>query len=229
MHHKIYEFISSIESIYPVSSLKETHFASQPVPLTIIDNFLPAEIFEATANDINNISKEQYTIFSNNVSLRQECRNFINAPLIQSLVHSFNSSEFISWIEAFTGIEKLIPDPHLRGGGIARIASGSRLGLHTDFNWNDQLKLNRKVNLILYLTPGWQSEWDGDLELWDRDNTKCVNTIEPLANRLAIWNYESWLVHGNSKTLSTPNGITRDNLIHFYYTEYYLESCCFQY
>jgi hypothetical protein len=218
MHDQIYEFISNLETAYPSRQLKETHLEGQPVPLTIIDNFLPAHIFDSIVSDIDNIPKNSYTTFSYDVSFRQECRDFTKSPMLQSLVNSFNSSKFLYWIEGITGLEKLIPDPHLRGGGLARISSGNRLGLHTDFNWNDQLRINRKVNLILYLTPNWQSEWNGNLELWNKDTTQCITKIEPVGNRLIIWNYESWLVHGNSQTLFTPAGITRDNLIHFYYT-----------
>lgn len=218
MHDQIYKFISEIETVHPSKQLREIHFENQPVPLTIIDNFLPTHIFDSVVADIDNIPKDTYTTFFNDVSSRQECRDFLKSPVLQSLVHSFNSSKFLYWLENITVIEKLIPDPHLRGGGLARISSGSLLKLHTDFNWNDQISLNRKVNLILYLTPNWKSEWNGDLELWNKDNTECVKKIEPLGNRLVVWNYETWLVHGNSQTLETPEGITRDNLIHFYYT-----------
>jgi Rps23 Pro-64 3,4-dihydroxylase Tpa1-like proline 4-hydroxylase len=186
------------------------------VPYTIIDNFLPADIFDAVVNDIDNISN--YTVFSNDTSYRKECRNFVEAPILQTLSNGLQSSNVVKWLEAITGIEKLIPDPHLRGGGLSRVSSGNKLGLHTDFNWNDQIQLNRKVNLILYLTPNWQSEWDGDLEFWNFENTECLVKIKPKANRLAIWNYDPRLVHGLSNTLSMPTDIYRDNLIHFYYT-----------
>lgn len=216
MHTKIYDFISSVENNYPSEQLNKKHFEGAPVPYTVIDNFLPEDIYQSIVADINNISN--YTVFANTSSSRRECRDFKEAPLLQSLSHGFNSSKFLYWIEKITGIEKLIPDPHLRGGGLSRISSGDKLGLHTDFNWNDQLSVNRKVNLILYLTPNWQSDWDGDLELWNKENTECTTSIEPRGNRLALWNYETWLVHGNSKMLNTPADVSRDNLIHFYYT-----------
>jgi len=216
MHSKIYEYLSGIENAYPVESLKELHGSKLPVPYTIIDNFLPNDVFDAVVDDIKNIT--DYTVFANNTSYRQECRDFTQAPLLQTLSNSFHSSNVIRWLEKISGIDKLIPDPHLRGGGLARVPTNNKLALHTDFNWNDQLMLNRKVNLILYLTPNWQPEWNGDLELWDLDKTECLVKIEPKANRLAFWNYDPRLIHGLSNTLSMPDGITRDNLIHFYYT-----------
>lgn len=218
MYRQIQQFISNIATAHPVDNLKHQHCYKTPVPYTIIDNFLPQSIFEAVVNDIKNIPEESYTVFSNNTSYRKECRNFYHASLLQTLSDSFHSSKFINWIQQISGIDKLIPDPHLRGGGLARISSGDKLDLHTDFNWNDQLQLNRKVNSILYLTPNWQPEWDGNLELWNREKSECVVKIEPKENRFIFWNYEPWLIHGCPQILKTPNNITRDNLIHFYYT-----------
>lgn len=218
MHKAIYEFIDTINLSYPTDKLINPHLSAVPVPYTVIDNFLPDDIFNEIVRDLKNIPLEKYTVFETGDNFRKECRNFVDAPLLQTLSNSFQSSVFIRWLEKITGIEKLIPDPHLRGGGLARIPTGNKLGLHTDFNWNDQLQVNRKVNLILYLTPDWQTSWDGDLEFWNKENTECISRIEPKANRLAFWNYESWLVHGHSNKLLTPDDISRDNLIHFYYT-----------
>ena len=218
MHSNVYKFFSGLEQNYSVENLKVSHFQKDPVPFTFIDNFLPADIFTSILDEIKNIPKDNYTAFSSKDSHRQECRNFVDSPLLHTVANSFHSSSFLHWIEKITGVERLIPDPHLRGGGLTRTLSNNKLGLHTDFNWNDQLRLNRKVNLILYLTPDWQSEWNGDLELWDQKGTKCVAKIEPKANRLAFWNYETWLLHGHSNKLEMPNDVSRDNLIHFYYT-----------
>lgn len=218
MHKAIYEFIDNINLTYVSTELNKHHTSAIPVPYTIIDNFLPVDIFNKIVEDVNNIPLEKYTVFEAGENFRKECRNFVDAPLLQTLSNSLQSSKFIYWLESVTGIGKLIPDPHLRGGGLARIPTGNKIGLHTDFNWNDQLQVNRKVNLILYLTPDWQTSWAGDLELWNKENTECITTIEPKANRLVFWNYETWLVHGHSNKLATPEGISRDNLIHFYYT-----------
>jgi len=218
MHREIYQFVSDIETHYPTESLKDLHLKNLPVPFTIIDDFLPAQIFNTLVEEIKNIPDNNYTIFSSGENQRRECRNFVNSPTLQTLSNSFQSSPFILWLEKVSGIEKIIPDPHLRGAGLARVSTNSKIGLHTDFNWNDQLCLNRKVNLILYLTPGWQSEWNGDLELWNKEGSDCIAKIEPKANRLAFWNYETWLLHGHSNKISTPNNVNRDNIIQFYYT-----------
>ena len=217
MHPEIYEFFDSINSKYDPARLKESHFSGDPVPYTIIDNFLPQEIFDIVAEEIDSIPLDAWTVFANDTSSRYEARNFVTAPHIQTLSNSMQGPVFLKWMEAITGVEKLIPDPYLRGGGVTRVTTGNRLGLHTDFNWNEQLRLTRRVNLIIYLNPVWEESWGGDLEFWDFEKTRCVTSISPKPNRLAIWNYSEQLIHGHPHPLTCPENVSRQNLIQFYY------------
>jgi len=217
MHELIYKFFDNLDNNFPISNYKD-HSIKNPIPFTVIDDFLPVEIYDEILKDIGKINQDNFTTFENSNSRRFECRDFKSSYLIKTLSNCFQSSKFIYWIEQITGINKLIPDPHLRGAGFVRILSDEKLGLHTDFNWNDQLNLNRKINLILYLTPNWKKEWNGDLEFWNKDGSDCQIKIEPRQNRLVFWNYETWLIHGHSETLKTPPHIGRDSLINFYYS-----------
>ena len=212
MHGEIYSFFNTL-----VTTKKSNQKFNDPIPIWIFDDFLPAEIFKSISNEIVNITS--WTEFSNGYSksLRKECRNFTDSPLIESLVNSLNSNKTITWIEKFTGLEGLIPDPHFLGGGLCSLSSGNKLDLHTDFPWNDRLKLNRKVNLILYLNDVWESGWGGSLEFWDNEKTSCVQHIAPLPNRLIMWLYDPNLIHGVPRMLSFPSEVTRNNLILFYY------------
>jgi Rps23 Pro-64 3,4-dihydroxylase Tpa1-like proline 4-hydroxylase len=134
------------------------------------------------------------------------------------MAYSFQGSQFLKWIEKLTGIEKLVGDPHYRGGGITRVSSGNSLGLHNDFNWNEQLRLTRRVNIILYMNSEWDDNWGGELEFWDFDKTECLVKIAPKPNRLAIWNYDERLIHGHPNPLTCPENVTRQNFIQFYYS-----------
>jgi hypothetical protein len=212
MHKDVYNFFNDLVIDDRIV------FFTEPASICIIDNFLPKDIYGAAITEINAITAENWSIFENISSSRKECRNFIQAPLLETITNSFNSSNAIHWLEKLTGVSGLLPDPHLRGGGLCRILSGNKLDLHTDFNWNDQIRLNRKVNLILYLNQEWDTSWGGNLEFWDNDKTRCVRAIEPMPNRLVIWNYDPSLIHGLSERLVMPAGVSRDNLIHFYYT-----------
>ena len=83
-----------------------------------------------------------------------------------------HSAEVIRWLEKLTGVQKLIPDPHLVGAGYMKSYRGDTLQIHTDFNWVEEVALNRAVSVIIYLNRGWQSEWGGNLNFYDTTRSK---------------------------------------------------------
>jgi hypothetical protein len=216
-HSQIYKFFNEINQQYEPTALAQVHATTSPVPYTIIDNFFPEELFKTLSFEVDFLQESDWTVFSNDASYRKECRNFASTPRIQSMAYSFQGSAFLKWIEQVTGLEKLVADPHYRGGGITRVSRGDSLGLHNDFNWNEQIRLTRRANLILYMNAEWLPEWGGELELWDFDRTECLVKIEPKPNRLAIWNYDERLIHGAPHPLNCPEHIARQNFIQFYY------------
>jgi len=213
MHNKLYQFFNTLKDVNCISS-----FYTEPSRIWVVDNFLPQDIYDEIVGEINNINS--WSEFSNydSGSLRRECRNLTEAPLIESLANAFNSAKTVNWLESITETEGLIPDPHYLGGGLCSVNTNSKLDLHTDFNWNNRLKLNRSVNLMLYLNKKWNESWGGALEFWDDNKTHCLQKIYPIPNRLVFWEYTTKLIHGFPDELKSPQGVSRDNLIHFYYT-----------
>ena len=217
IHDSIYTFFQNLKTQYPPESITQTYHKGVPTPYHIIDNFLPQDIYDAVIATFSNIPEERYKIFQNELSERKECRNFSEVPLLQTLANSFNSKQFVDWLEETTQSETLIPDPHFLGGGFCRSSRNTTLGLHTDFNWNNTLKLNRKNNAILYMNQEWQPEWNGHLEFWDDDKTKCLIKVEPKPNRFIFWDYGYNQVHGHPEPILCPEHLSRDSLILFYY------------
>ena len=216
-HSQIYKFFNEIDQQHDPAVLAQAHSTTSPVPYTIIDNFLPDELFNTLSFEVDFLQESDWTVFSNGTSYRKECRNFTSTPRIQSMAYSFQGSAFLKWIEQITSLDKMVADPYYRGGGITRVSRGHSLGLHNDFNWNEQIRLTRRANIILYMNQEWDANWGGDLEFWDFDRTECLIKIEPKSNRLAIWNYDERLIHGHPHPLNCPEHITRQNFIQFYY------------
>src|SRR6266436_1022806 len=70
-------------------------------------------------------------------------------------------------------LDGLIPDPYFGGGGLHQIEAGGFLKVHADFNVHPKLKLDRRLNMLVYLNKDWREEWGGHLELWSRDGAAC--------------------------------------------------------
>ena len=94
------------------------------------------------------------------------------------LISYLNSYEFINFLSNLTGIkEKLIPDPYLWGAGYHELKDEGFLNVHADFNLHPELKLNRRINLLIYLNKDWQENYGGSLELWNREMKNCIKKL----------------------------------------------------
>lgn len=209
--------IDLITSKYDPKNYAIDYSHGTPVPWLAFDDFLPEDLLQGIQEEIETIPAHLWSKFTRNGSFMRECNNLKFSPRIRDLVLNLNSREFLNWLENITGLKKLIPDPHLIGAGLMRCGPGDSLKLHTDFNWNEQLGLNRCLSMILYIGRTWQPEWGGGLEFWDFERKNRLHTIEPKPNRLLIWNYDEKLVHGHPKPIACPEDISRDGLRLFYF------------
>jgi hypothetical protein len=140
-------------------------------------------------------------------------------PLLARLTDELNSPAFVAWISELTGIPNLIADPELEGGGLHQSGRGGFLNVHTDFNMHHHHNnWRRRINLILYLNPGWQPEWGGALELWDAKMTECVTKVPPVLNHAVIFNSNEIAYHGFPGKLICPDNVFRKSLAFYYYT-----------
>lgn len=139
-------------------------------------------------------------------------------PATRQLVSELNGPTFLLFLERLTGIERLIADPHLNGGGLHEIEAGGSLSVHLDFTRNEELQLDRRLNLLLYLNEDWKDEYGGHLELWDRKMTRAVQKIAPVFNRCAVFTTSTISYHGHPDPLRPPAGRRRRSLALYYYT-----------
>jgi Rps23 Pro-64 3,4-dihydroxylase Tpa1-like proline 4-hydroxylase len=99
-----------------------------------------------------------------------------------------------------------------------QIARGGFLKVHIDFNWYPRLKLERRLNVLIYLNENWKEEYGGYFELWNKDMTKSEVKILPVFNRMAMFTTGEESYHGHPDVLTCPEGMTRKSLALYYYT-----------
>jgi len=97
--------------------------------------------------------------------------------------------------------------------------SGGLLDVHVDGNYYDASGLNRRVNAILYLNPRWEKKWGGEFGIYDNKGEVCLKEVEPLYNRLVIFDTHDYSFHGLPNPLSFPKGEARRSIILYYYTK----------
>jgi hypothetical protein len=193
---------------------------AQPYPHIVLDDFLPAPLAEEICHRFpvdtmpsDTVYEQGYAGLHKRQILPCDCDAF-NRDLFAFL----NSAPVLKFLENLTGITGLIPDPYFSGGGFHEIARGGLLGVHADFRINQALKLRRRINMLIYLNPGWQPEWGGDLELWDARMKGAVSRISPIFNRCVIFNTDARSFHGHPDPLDCPPDIKRRSIALYYYT-----------
>ena len=212
--------MDNLTDIFSTNVFKGTEdFKSgKPLPMSVIDNFLPESVALDLFEESNTIPDEYWTTFTRNGSYMKECKNLSVAPKAFNLVSYLHSSPALTYLEEVTGIEKLIPDPHLVGAGYTKSSNGDTLKIHNDFNWNEELQLHRALSLILYISPGWKSEWGGALDFYDNKRENIIRSVDCMFNHCLIWQYNKFGFHGYETPISCPVDQFRTSFRLFYYT-----------
>jgi Rps23 Pro-64 3,4-dihydroxylase Tpa1-like proline 4-hydroxylase len=190
----------------------DNYATAEPFPHCVIDDFAAPKTLRKILDEwpAQMLAKESATSIKMHLS---EFDKF--GPTTQKFIQELNSGRFIQMLESLTGIDNLISDPYLMGGGLHHINPGGYLNVHADFNWHPKLKAVRKINLLLYLNEDWTA--NGDLLLCDTDY-KVIKTIPPIFNRCVIFNTTSTSYHGHPEPL-TGDRPRRSIALYYYRTE----------
>jgi Rps23 Pro-64 3,4-dihydroxylase Tpa1-like proline 4-hydroxylase len=193
--------------------------SADPFPHIVIDDFLSTEILDSVLAEFPAPHELDWRKFDGREERKLEFRVAEKMPsATRDLLYFLNSAVITDFLERLTGIDGLIPDPHFIGGGLHQIERGGYLGMHADFNKLEKLRLDRRLNLLLYLNHDWKEEYGGHLELWNQPMTECVRRVLPIFNRCVVFSTtdESW--HGHPVPLTCPKGTTRKSVATYYYT-----------
>ena len=201
------------------SQFSQSYAQATPFPHIIIDDFLPASLLDRILEEFPQPGTINWQKFNNPAEKKLASNLELQmGEWTRVLLYQLNSSTFIKFLESLTGIEGIIPDPHFAGGGLHQIERGGFLKMHDDFNRHNKLKLDRRLNLLLYLNKDWKEEYGGYLELWDKDMTRCEQKILPIFNRCVIFSTTDFSYHGHPEPLTCPEGETRKSLALYYYS-----------
>jgi hypothetical protein len=196
-----------------------TYREAVPFPHAVIDDLVPDHVLGKVVTEFPRPGQAAWFSYDSSRERKLEFTDETGmGAFTRHLLSQFNSSVFVAFLEQLTGIAGLIPDPHYAGGGLHQIERGGYLKVHADFNRHPRLVLERRLNLLVYLNPGWRDDWGGHLELWDREMTHCEERVLPVSGRCVIFNTTSTSFHGHPEALQCPEGVTRKSLALYYYT-----------
>jgi len=200
-----------------IQDLNNRFVGTPPFPMITLDNFLPDDFAQKMYKECESIPDIHWSEFTRKGSYMKECKKLEHAPVAFEFVNQMHSALGMEWLCSLTGIKDLLPDPYLTGAGYSRSFTGDSLQIHSDFNWNDQIKVHRMLSFIVYLSPEWKEEWGGSLQFTDFNRERIIQSIPPVFNRAIIWRYHKRGFHGYPDPLTCPAGISRNTFRLFYY------------
>lgn len=203
-------------------SLRGVYARAEPFPHIELKGFFREEVLSEALETFTDLANESQSIeFKDNTSTKLATRRGETQlrSSIKNLLRYLNSSEFIDFLQVLTSIEQpLIPDPHFCGGGLHEIKRGGFLKIHSDFCRHDETRLDRRVNVLIYLNNDWEPEFGGNLELWDQEMAHCVKSVVPGFNTMVIFNTTDFTFHGHPDPLCCPDHLSRKSIALYYYS-----------
>ena len=206
-------------------ALQQQFLANQPFDHIVIDDFFLPEVAEQLVAEFPayNDPTVWNAHYNNPIENKKACNHWDKFPRTTYAVLQYLCTDFEHIVSEITGNQDLQADIGLHGGGWHAHATNGKLNIHLDYNIHPKLQLQRKYNLIVYITPDWQPEWNGGLELWSHDEStgrakERAALVQNKFNRAVLFDttQNSW--HGLPRDLNCPEGVVRSSLAVYYVT-----------
>jgi hypothetical protein len=200
---------------------RASYRTADPFPHIVLENVLYTEAFQKAAAEFPGIEDEFWKGYLH----VNETKYYNTQPdswgtTLHDIAREFCSPKFVSYLEKLTGIENLLPDWSMDGGGLHQTLTGGHLNIHADFTTHHTHKnWARRVNILLYFNTEWRDEWGGKLELWDKNMRACQATVTPAGNRMLVFSTSYDTFHGHPDGLTCPPDIARRSMALYYFTE----------
>ena len=209
---------------YIINNLTSNTLNNNPFPHIVIDNFLPDHIAKILANEFPSYDSDTWFNYSNRIEHKKLLSDWRKFPKTTYQFFTFLNSKWVLNTLSNLTNSLLIEDQGLHGGGWHIHSNGGKLNPHLDYSIHPMLKLQRKLNLIIYLSEDWKKEYGGHFGLWDQHPTKprannLIKEIDIKFNRAVLFDTTKQSWHGLSKKVKCPEGIYRKSLATYYLTE----------
>lgn len=221
-----YDWLSQAVALIPTEKLyrlaeelRDSYQSADPFPHVVIDDLFDNDLLNHLLAVFPSPKDRFWHQFDaeREVKLALDTEDVIPIP-IRLFLYFLNGSLFMSFLERLTSIPGLIPDPHWFGGGLHQIERNGKLAIHADFNRQSRLRLDRQLNLLIYLNQDWAADYGGDFEMWNKDMTCCVKKVAPLFNRMVVFSTTDFSYHGHPDELMCPRERSRKSLALYYYS-----------
>jgi Rps23 Pro-64 3,4-dihydroxylase Tpa1-like proline 4-hydroxylase len=207
-----------------IEACQKSFQTATPFNHIVIDNFFREDIALQLERDFPDFDSPVWYVYNNAIEKKRALNSWDRFPRTTYQIFNYlNSAECLEHLSDVTGIRNLNPDIGLNGGGWHAHKRGGKLNVHLDYSIHPKLLLERRLNLIVYLSREWNPQWGGGLQLWSHDDKReqpkeLAKTVDVKFNRGVLFDttQNSW--HGLPDELDCPEGHVRKSLAIYYLT-----------
>ena len=151
--------------------LSRRYSTPQPFPHIVLDNFLTPDVAQRATEEFPPVDPEVWINWVHVNERKYGNRELLTwGPTLQVVAQELQSPRFVRFLSGLTGIEDLLVDESMEGGGLHQSLPGGFLNIHADFTVHPHHRQwRRRINLLLYFNGDWSSEYGGELEFWSTD------------------------------------------------------------
>jgi len=207
------------EWIYDIESLNKKFIHNTPYPHIVIENFFREEVAKEIVKTFPDLDNKWH-LYYNPIEYKYANDDVDRYPrFIRDIFHLWSSDAFIDIMKRITEINNLEMDPYLHGAGLHCHPRHGRLHMHLDYEKHPYLDKERRLNLIYFTNNNWKEEYNGDLQLWEKNMSSCNKRIFPEFNKVVIFqtNDVSW--HGLPNKIDCPKDIQRRTLAYYWISD----------
>jgi hypothetical protein len=199
--------------------LRERLSTAQPFRHLVEDGWFNPTLLELVYEEFEHKTDPAWRAFTDEY---QDTRRWVVGsslgPASQLYFSIVNSGWFARMLSFVTGVDDILVDVQLYGGGLHETKPSGRFGIHRDFDRHIRTGLHNEMVMITYLNKDWQPEWNGALELWDPSASRKITSVEPEFGRTILMMHGESSFHGHPQPLTPPEGVVRRSLAVYYYS-----------
>ena len=199
-----------------IDKLKQDFLNAKPFEHVIIDNFLESSYAEKVFKLFPK-NNELWHEYKNPIEVKYAFDNINILPKeIKNYFYYLSTPEITNIISRITTIDDLEFDEYLHGAGLHIHPRNGRLNIHLDYEKHPFSGKERRLNVILFISKDWETNWNGANELWNSDVSKCITKTDVKFNRAILFKTNDISWHGLPDKLKCPHNVFRKSLAYYY-------------
>ncbi len=199
-----------------IEILKEKYSNAQPFEHIVIDDFLDPIYAEKIYQNFPEIN-ESWHEYKNPIEVKYTYDNVNNLQVeIKNYFYYLSHPEMIKVMQKLTSINDLEYDEFLHGAGVHMHPRYGRLNIHLDYEKHPYSGKERRLNIILFMSKNWNTDWNGANELWNDDVSQCITKTNVKFNRAIIFKTNDISWHGLPDKILCPENAFRKSLAYYY-------------